>query len=234
MKTEVLRRIGLSEADVKIYLSLLKKGKANVTELAEDSGVHRTNIYSILDKLREMGLAADFKEDNKSKFKVTDPENLLNYLKESQEAIQDLIPDLKNIQETIKEKIDVEVFRGIKGMKSSFKDIIRERKEVVGWGMTGQLRKYLPVFALQWLRDIKKYKIKNKYIYVKGTEIKQKEFEIKTLPKEFITPVATQIYGDKILISIWEPDLIAVLIKSREVADNYRKYFTLLWKLARK
>jgi len=234
MKTESLRRIGLSESDVKIYMALLKRGKANVTKLAEDSGVHRTNIYSILDKLKEMGLVSDFKEEGKLKFKITDPENLVNYLKESEEAISSLLPDLKKIQESVKEKIDVEVFRGEKGMKSAFNDIIREGKEVVGFGMTGQLRKYLPIFALQWLRKIKERKIKNKYIYIKGTEIKQKEFEIKTLPKEFFTPVATQIYGNKILISIWEPTLIAILIKSKEVADNYKKHFRLLWKIAKK
>ena len=99
-----LKRIGLSEAEIKVYLSLLKLGKANVTKLAEESGVHRTNIYSILDKLKEMGLVSYFNEDNKMKFKVTDVKNLLNYTKESEEAISSLIPDLKEIQETDKEK----------------------------------------------------------------------------------------------------------------------------------
>ena len=234
LNTDSLKRMGLSEAEVKVYLALLRLGKANVTKLAEESGVHRTNIYSILDKLKDMGLVSYFNEDNKMKFKVTAVENLLNYIKESEEAISSLIPDLKEIQEVVKEEISVEIFRGEKGMKSAFKDIIREKKEVIGWGMTGQLRKYLPIFAEQWIRDIKFHKIKNKYIYVKGTEISEKQFEVKVLPKEYITPVATQIYGNKILISIWEPTLIAVMIKSKEVADNYRLHFNLLWNLAKK
>jgi len=234
MKTENLRRIGLSESDIKVYLTLLKLGKSNVTRIAEESGVHRTNIYSILDKLKDMGLVSYFHEDNKMKFKITDPENLLNYIKESEEAIQALIPDLKRIQETVKEEVSVEIFRGEKGMKSALKDILREKKEVVGFGMTGQLRKYLPVYAKQWLREIKENKIKNKYIYVEGTEIARKEFEVRVLPKEFSTPVGTQIYDDKVLISIWEPMLIAIMIKSKEVASNYRKHFELLWKIAKK
>lgn len=233
MEAEALKRIGLSESEIKVYLSLLKLGKANVTIIAEESGIHRTNIYSILDKLKDMGLVSYFQEDNRMIFKATDPQNLLNYIKESEEAISGLIPDFKKIQESVKEKINVEVFKGEKGMKAAFKDILREKKEVVGFGMTGQLRKYLPVFALQWLRDIKLYKIKNRYIYAESTEIKHKDFEVKILPKEFITPVATQIYGDKVLISIWEPTLIAIMIKSKEVAENYRKYFILLWKVAK-
>ena len=217
METSQLQRLGLTESDIKIYLALLKIGSANVTQLAEESGVHRTNIYSNLDKLKEMGLVNEVKEENKLHFKISDPENLLNYLKESEEAIKSLIPDLKKIRESVKEKIEVNVFKGEKGMKSAMKDIIREKKEVVGFGMTGQLRKYLPIFAIQWIRDIKVNKI-----------------EVKSLPKEFSTPSSTQIYGNKILITIWEPTLVAILINSKEVADSYRKHFELLWKLAKK
>lgn len=234
MKTEPLRRIGLSESEIKVYIALLRLGKGNVTNLAEHSGVHRTNIYSILDKLKDMGLVSYFNEDSKMKFKVTDPNNLLNYIKESQEAVQELLPNLKKIQETVSEKVAVEIFRGEKGIKSAFKDVIRTKKDVVGFGMTGQLRKYLPIFAKQWIRDIKLHKIKNKYLYVEGAELIEEQFQVKILPKEFTTPVATQIYGDKILISIWEPEMIAIMIRSKEVANNYKKHFELLWKIAKK
>lgn len=234
MKIEPLRRIGLSEADVKVYMALLRLGKANVTQLAEESAVHRTNIYSVLDKLKDKGLVSYFYEDGKIRFKATDTENLLNYIKETDEAIKELIPNLKKIQEAATEKISIEIFKGERGMKAVFKDIIRTKKEVIGFGMTGQLRKYLPVFAEQWLRDIKIYKIKNRYIYAVGTEIVHEEFEVKILPKEFATPVATQIYDNKVLISIWEPTLVAILIKSKEVAENYKKHFELLWNMAKK
>lgn len=233
MKTEPLRGIGLSESDVKVYLALLKLGKANVTQVAEESGVHRTNIYSILDKLKEMGLVSYFQEDNRMKFKTTNPDNLINHIKESEEAIKLLLPDLKKIQESYTEKVSVEIFRGERGMKSAFKDILRTKKNVVGFGMSGQLREHLPVFAAQWLRDIKMLKIKNKYIYSEGTALIEEQFEVRILPKNFTTPVATQIYGDKILISIWEPILLAIMIKSKDVADNYRKHFDLLWKIAK-
>lgn len=233
MEIEALKRIGFSESEIKVYMSLLKLGKANVGLIAESSGVHRTNIYSILDKLKEMGLVSEVKQENKKFFSISDPSNLLNYLKESEEAIERILPNLNKIKESVKEKIEVEFFQGEKGMKSVFKDIIRTKKEVVGFGMTGQLRKYMPNFSIQWIRDIKHYKIKNKYIYVKGTEINESYFEVKTLSKEFATPVGTQIYGDKVLITIWEPVSTAILIKSKEVAENYKKHFELLWKMAK-
>lgn len=233
MDTEPLKRIGMSESETKVYLALLKMGKGNVTQIAEESGVHRTNIYNILDKLKGMGLASHFKKDNRMYFKAADPENLMNYLKESEEAVQDLMPDLKKIQELVSEKVSVEVFQGEKGMKSAMKDIIREKEEVVGFGMTGQLRTYLPVFAKQWIRDIRRSRILNRYIYVKGTEFVDRNFRVRVLPEEFNTPVGTQIYKDKVLVTIWEPNMLAIMIRSKHVADNYRKHFELLWSIAK-
>lgn len=233
MKVEPLRRMGMSESDTKIYLSLLKLGKSNVSQLAEESGVHRTNIYTILDKLKEMGLVSYFHEDNRMKFRASDPKNLLNYLKENKEAIQDLIPDLQKIHDSVSEKVGVEILRGEKGMKSAMNDIVRTGKGVIGFGIAGQLREYMPIFAKQWIRDMKKYKIKNRYIYVEGSEFIHPQWNVRTLPREFSTHVSTQIYGNKILIAIWEPTKLAIVIKSQKVADNYRRHFELLWNIAK-
>jgi len=233
MNTEPLKRLGLTEADRKVYLTLLKKGKASVTEIAHDSGTHRTNVYNILDKLGEMGLTAHFKENNRLVFKATNPDNLLNYLKETQQTVQDIIPDLKKIQENKLEKVSVEVFHGEKGMKAAYKDILKAKKEVLGFGMAGQFRNYFPEFSQQWIRDMNFNKIKNKYLYIEGQVYKDKYFEARTIPKELVTPVATHIYDDKILIAIWNPALVTIIIQSSEVANSFRKYFEILWKAAK-
>jgi sugar-specific transcriptional regulator TrmB len=233
MNLEALKRIGLTESDRKVYLSLLRLGKASVTEIAHDSGIHRTNVYNILDKLGEIGLTANFNEHNKLFFKATNPENLLNYLRETEQSIQGIIPDLKKMQESVSEKVNVEVFHGEKGMKAAYKDVLRTGEEVLGFGMAGQFRSYFPEFSQQWIRDMNTGKIKNKYIYVKGTAYKDRYFEAKTISKDLVTPVATHIYGDKVMIAIWSPALVSIIIRSKEVADNFRKYFEILWKSAR-
>jgi len=234
MKTTPLKRLGLSESEIKVYVELLKLGKASASQLAESSGIHRTNIYSILDKLKSMGLASDFKEEGKLTFRASDPQNLLNYLKESEVSIQSLLPDLNKIKESVKEKVEVEVLRGPKGTKSAYNGILRERKELLGFVITGQLRKHLPVYAKQWIREMVRLKIKNRYIYVEGTSLAHPEFEVRCLPKEFTTPNSTLIYGDKIMLSLWEPSLISIVITSKQVANDYRRYFELLWSIAKK
>ena len=47
-------------------------------------------------------------------------------------------------------------------------------------------------------------------------------------PEEYFEPTATGIYKDRVFIVIWEP-LTSILIKSKSLADSYRKHFKLLW-----
>ena len=49
----------------------------------------------------------------------------------------------------------------------------------------------------------------------------------------YATPSTTYIYSDRVAIIVWSPDPMAFLIRSRVVADSYRKYFDVLWKTAK-
>lgn len=231
---EKLKEIGLSDSEANVYLSLLKLGEATVAEISKDSGLHRTNIYDSLEKLKEKGLVSYLSKENKQFFRAADPENVLNYLKEKEESIEKYIPKLKELQTKIKEKITVEIFKGKQGMKSALKDILIKKEEVIGFSVAGQLRKYLPEFAEYYFREQTKHKIKHKFIYTAETaKPPSKYYEIKILSKEFSGTTISICYGDVILDLIWEPELIAIKIQSKQLADNFRKHFQLLWKQAK-
>lgn len=235
MDSKSLTEIGLSDAESKIYLTVLKLGAATVKQIAKDSGFHRTNIYDILEQLKEKGLMTYHKEGKTTIYHAADPENIYAYLREKQLFVDSLMPDLKKLQELSAEEIEVEVYKGREGMKSAWRDMIREKKTLYGFGVRGQLREHLPEFAKQFIRDLKRYKIKYYGLYVKGTLGEHPYYtEVRYVPKEMSSPVATFIYGDKININIWEPTMLAIVIKSKEVADTYRKHFQLLWETAKK
>ena len=231
-----LIKLGLSDAESLIYLTVLKIGNATVKDLAKDSGFHRTNIYDVLEKLKEKGLITYYKEGKTTIYKAADPENLYALVREKQLFLDSLMPDLKKLQELRMESIEVEVFKGNEGMKASWRDMIKERKTILGFGVRGQLRQYLPEFAQQFLRDLKRHKIKYYGIYVRGEKEPPYGFytDVRYVPKEMSSPVATFIYSDKVNINIWEPTLIAIVIKSKEVAESYKKHFELLWDIAQR
>ncbi|MBI2045456.1 helix-turn-helix domain-containing protein, partial [Candidatus Pacearchaeota archaeon] len=51
-----LKEYGLSENEVKIYLTLIKAGESTVQIIAKNAGLPRTTVYHILDKLLDKSL----------------------------------------------------------------------------------------------------------------------------------------------------------------------------------
>ncbi len=231
---EKLKEIGLSDNKANVYITLLRLGEATVAEISQSSGLHRTNIYDSLEKLKEKGLVSYLLKDNKQFFRASDPENLLTYLQEKEESLNQVIPELKKIQSQINEKVTVEIFKGPQGLKSALKDILITQKEVIGYSVAGQLRKYLPEFAKYYFREQDKYKILHRFIYTKGiSKPPSNNYKIKYLPKEFSSTTINLSYSDKILNIIYQPEIVAIRIKSKTLANDFRKHFELLWKQAK-
>ena len=230
-----LREIGLSDSEANVYLTLLKLGEATVAEISQSSGLHRTNIYDSLEKLKEKGLVSYLSKENKQFFRAADPENLLTYLKEKEESISTFIPELREIQSKVSEKVTVEVFKGAQGMKSALKDILATKEEVVGYSIAGQLRKYLPEFARYYFREQDKSQIIHRFIYTSGIpQPPSKYYQIRFLPKEFSSTTLNISYDDKILNLIFQPEMIAIQIRSKLLAEDFKRHFELLWKIAKK
>lgn len=233
-RLEKLKELGLSDSEAKIYTTLLQLGEATVAEISKSSGLHRTNIYDSLEKLKAKGLVGFLSKENKQFFRAAQPENLLNYVKEQEETAAILIPELKVIQSKIKEEVAVEIFKGKQGMKSVLKEMLAKKSEVVGYSIAGQLRAVLPEFAEYYFREQTKHKIIHRFIYTTGIVKPPSQFYIiRYLPKEFSSTTMNICYNDTILNLIWEPELIAIRIQSKQLAKDFKKHFELLWKIAK-
>ncbi len=233
MQTKKLVEFGLTEAEAIIYKSVLKLGACTVKGIAKDSGFHRSNIYDILEQLKERGLITFYKEGKAMHYTVSDPQNLYGILQEKKELLDTIFPEIGRLHNKSSENLKVEVYKGREGMKAAFRDILREGKTMYGFGIKGQLREKMPVFAKQFTRDMKNKKIKFYGIYTKRNPTYYYT-EIRYVSEKLSGPVATFIYGDCININIWDPSLVAIVIKSKLVAQMYRKHFDLLWKVAKK
>ena len=58
--------------------------------------------------------------------------------------------------------------------------------------------------------------------------------EIRLLPEKYSSPLAVNIYGDKVAIILWSRENpFAIVIKNKEISEGYRKHFELMWKSAK-
>ena len=128
------------------------------------------------------------------------------------------------------------IYEGKKGIKHLFDESLRQKEDILVLGGGGKFKEHFPEYSELWHKLRIKAKIKLKLLYDEGLREKNiiyEKCEIKFLPKEFDNPSPTMIYGDKVVITLWEKIPLAFVIESKEVARSYKTYFGVLWKIAK-
>ncbi len=242
MYEELLREIGLSHNESKVYETLLRTGESSVQNISIKSKVHRRNTYDSLAKLMEKGLASEVFIKGEKNFKAINPRRLLELIKEKEEKINNKLPEMQKLYGAIEEEEAAYMYKGIEGFKNYLQDILKTKETVYFIGakaiwMDPRLKNFLPRFQ----RERKKLGIKFKHIF--DYEVKEQKPEIlkfvgkpyKFLPKDYSSPAMVDIFGPYVTTFIGtkpgflpeEP--IAFVMKSRKLADGYRKFFQFMW-----
>ncbi|MBS3094728.1 hypothetical protein J4474_03610 [Candidatus Pacearchaeota archaeon] len=235
MQIETLKKIGLSEKEAKVYLCLLRLDYATATKISKETEVERSLCYSILQKLIGRGLVSYFYQKKARMFKATGPQKLLEDLKEKESEIQKIMPSLISLTMNKKNPAKAEIYQGIKGIQNIFKDMIKEKKDYLFFcEEEGKFQKVLPIYLEQFLRKIEDEGIKEKILVKRGIKIpKSKNSFVRYLPKDYFSPISTIVYGNKVALVVWSEPYYAFLIENKEVADSFKSYFNLLWKIGK-
>jgi len=249
MIEQTLKLIGLTEGETRIYLSLLELGTSTTWNITKKSKISGSKVYEVLERLIEKGLVSFIIKNNVKYFEASSPDKIISYLEEKERKIelekieiQKIIPELILKQKSAK-KSEAKIFTGFEGLKTANEDIINSLKREEEWlsmGLSAQPESWEIYFNKKQIERakkgiIQKHLINEKYksLYHKRKNLPHTEFRF--LSKELEMPTSTEIYANKVLIFILIPENpMAIMIENKEVAESFRKYFYILWKLAKK
>jgi len=248
MNTDALRKIGLTENEIKIYLDLLESGSSTAYDVGKRTGIYRVHVYDKLEQLMDKGLVTHIYMGSKKFFQATSPSKIKQYLEDrrteletQEEAIDGILPQLEAMVNLPKEDTFVEVFKGKEGLKYFLKDIIKTGKEVLVTGIDDErYKETLPIFMDQYFRDLKRKRIKERVITIKrkGVFMFDKKLapttDYRFLEMKQFNPTNTFVYGDKVVIVTWGAPVTVVMIKNKDTAETYRDHFEHLWSAAAK
>ena len=242
MHEELLRELGLTQNESKVYEALLLLGESSVQEISGKSKVHRRNVYDALKKLMEKGLVSEFFIKKEKNFKSVNPDRLLVLIKEKEEKLNSALPDLQKIFQSKQEKEEAYFYRGIEGFKNYFQDILKTKETVYFIGAKAfWLDERLQHFSPHFERERKKLKIKFKHLF--DYEVKEQKPEIlkvvgkpyRFMPKKYSSLTAVDIFGPYVVTFVGvnpgklSDEPLMFVLKSRRLADGYRKYFQFMW-----
>jgi len=231
----VLENLGFSPNEIKVYLTLNDHGSTKAGKVAKLAKIDRSSCYSSLKALTEKGLVSYVLIGKIKWFQAAGPKRLLDFVKEQEKEVQEILPELHQRHKASKIEGQVRLFKGIKGVKSIFLDIIRTGKDNFVFGSEGQFSKRMPEFALQFDRLKKERKIKTKLILREGRkELDSKTSTYKYIPTVDQSPTVTNIYSDKIALIIWTDEPEGIIIENASAAKAYKSYFDFMWKHAKK
>lgn len=232
MNTEILEEIGMDENEAKIYIALLRLAASSATELSRQTKIERTAVYRIIERMIDSGLVTFVTENKVKKFRAVKPEKLLIHLREREEMLKEFLPELKKVPKQEKEP-EIEIYRGLKGIKSMIRDILKLKKDsfvIIGDKQAKGLEQFFRIFV----RLVEKEGIRERLLIKEGTDIlKSRNTKIRYLPKEYNIPATTGGCGDIVRIILHSEPFFAITIKSREFAETYKSYFELLWNIAK-
>ena len=235
MKTQ-LHEAGLTENESKIYVALLELGPSNAGLISRKTGLHRRVVYDTIEMLIKKGLVGYILKNNKKLFQASNPEKILDNIKEKEESIAQILPQMLTLYTQTKEKEETNFYKGKNGLKTVFEDQLSSKSEIKILGASPIAYEILQ-FYFKWF-DQKRVKARIKTKIIFNETMKKPKIplsDIRYLPEKYSSPLAVNIYGDKVALILWSKENpLAIVIKNAEISQGYKKHFELLWKIAKK
>jgi len=239
MDLETLKDTGLTKNEALVYRALLELGPSLAGQISRKIGLHRRTVYDTTEMLIKKGLIGYILKNNRRLFSASSPKRFLEILEEKENNINSILPEMIAYYKKTQEKQETNFYKGKQGLKTVFEDQIETGKEILILGAYPIAYEVLQ-FYFKWFDEKrKKKKIKAKIIFNKVGKTLQKPkiplCEIKYLPQKYSSPLAINIYGDKVAIILWSKENpLAIVIKNKEISEGYKKYFEVMWKIAKK
>jgi len=242
MDISILEDLGLTNAEIKVYLALLRLGSAHSVDIIDESGLQSSVVFRALSSLIKKALINFNLEGKRKNYQATDPKYFIEFIDEKKRKFKEILPELEKEQRYSKKTEIATVYKGVNGIKEVYA-IMRETKgkeynSFGGGEPCGEL------MGLDWWKSHHYKRIANKLparqVFdesVRGMgnwHNKQALSKVRFVSKEYEQFQETVIVGDKVSICVFTKNAYGFLIHDKVVADGYRKQFEFMWKMAKK
>lgn len=247
MELSILKRIGMTEGEIRVYEALLGLSKSSTGLIMQKSGISSSKVYLILDKLAHKGLATFVVENGVKYYQITHPKSLLKYIDIKEEELESTRKEFEKIMPFISSKLKVEqestqVYKGIKGIQVAYDSLLSSLKkgeEYCLFAIRADEAEDELVFDL--LAKFHKKRVKKGVkVRVIADSVIEKLYKKKHLLSslyalrhyDLTLPTGIVIGKDRVLSFVFGKDSTLYEIISIEMTRRYQDFFDKIWKLS--
>lgn len=233
--TKLLKTLGFTDSESKIYLISLEMGASSVQDIAKQADVSRVTTYAVIESLTKHGLMSSVQKGKKTYYTAESPERLVSYV---QNRMKNMEATLKEVEVAINdlklmqggEKPIVKLFEGPEALKAIHDDVILSKPTTVDEFYNAD--EIMSLYDADELNTFKEKlaklnpKIRGFILTNQDPKGFGKNVSITKLSKDkhnFDGDVL--VYGNKIALSTFKGRHISVLIESKVLADTMRAMF---------
>lgn len=124
----LLQRVGVSDAELRVYEYLFREGKSSVVGIARALSLHRPKLYQLLEQLHARGLVSAIIQGKRKFFIAAPPERVSDLLSSLSREMDEALPSLKEEYCAMKDKPTITHYEGHSGVTSVFADLVESTK----------------------------------------------------------------------------------------------------------
>lgn len=242
MITNILRSLGLTQDEMKIFLQCLELGPQPASRIAKICEEPRNTIRSRLDGLVKKGVMVKTRRANTQYYATEKKENLIKHLKFKKLRMQEKIDEQIQLLEVYGDELSsrhfaksrpkITFYEGMAGLEKVYEDTLSAKKGLKSWASVGDMFEAMPKYFQTYFERRKNKGIAMRSIHPDTESAKQRAAENKKeLRQTALVPSETfqwtpeiQIYNNKVNIASWKEKL-GIIIESDEIAEAMSAIF---------
>ncbi|MGV8152298.1 MAG: helix-turn-helix domain-containing protein [Candidatus Nanoarchaeia archaeon] len=245
MDIENLIKLGFNKNEAKVYLAIIKFRKADARTIIKETKFHKNIVYDNLEKLIDKGLISFIIEENKKVFEISASYSLIDYFEKKEKEIQEkkksaevLSEEIDKLTKELPQKQEATVYRGVNALRAFYKQTLEKGDYVV----FGSPKESVDIMGEGYWENYNLKRSKNKTnvkmifnhsLRYHGKLLVNQFTKIRYFEKDFEPLTETLIQGDEVAITVWTKEPMLFLIKDKQVADSYQKFFDKMWSEAK-
>lgn len=236
----LLKELGFNEKEAKIYISLLKLGEATLKNIADNSLIPRTSLYTPVKTLIKKGVIEFYKRGGRNYYVAVTPEKLLHLEQAKIKLLEENILTLKEKTGAGVSAPKIKFFEGKDGIKLLLDEILNEKRSFRAMTSIEDMNKiaqdYFENFIEKRIQqnlhvDLLTNQSREAQL-LKNTDA-QEQRETRFVPAKYNFNTANYIFGNKVaMISLKQEPVVGILIEDKSIAQTQKMFFDLIWRMA--
>lgn len=236
----LLKELGFNEKEAKIYISLLELGEATLKNIADNSLIPRTSLYTPVKTLIKKGLIEFYKRKGRNYYVAVTPERFLHLEQAKIKLLDENLFQLKAGMGIGVSAPKIRFFEGKDGIKLLLDEILNEKRPFRAITSIEDMNRIAGDYFKNFIRNRIQQNLHVDLLTNRSSEAQvlkstdaQEQRETRFVPARYNFNTANYIFGNKVaMISLKQEPIVGILIEDKSIAQTQNMFFDLIWKMA--